>query len=310
MRQTLALRASEPTPMSTAAAPAPAALGAAADERIARYRESVESAIGELVLSSNESILHLGAALRRVQEIASQVQIVSQRATLVALHAVALESRLPREDRRGEDLSRDLRLLTSEVRVASQHADSLAEEVERETHAADERMREVRERVASQLEPPVGEPIDVDVPESEAVVAIPVPSPVLHEAAAAKSESADTAARLLERVREMIQDATQKGERLSSGGERASRTAERLLRRLEEEVRELEGLMVRLAPAGAEALVADPAGEGFEPHPAPAELRLIEEEETPSESASESAPGAEPEEESGDVELDAREERP
>jgi hypothetical protein len=54
--------------------------------------------------------------------------------------------------------------------------------------------------------------------------------------------------RVLERVREMIQDATTKGERLSAAGERSSRAAEALLRRLETETREMEGLLARLAP--------------------------------------------------------------
>ena len=54
--------------------------------------------------------------------------------------------------------------------------------------------------------------------------------------------------RLLERVREMVQDAAQKGERLSAAGERVSRAAERLVRDLEVDVGEIRGLIARLAP--------------------------------------------------------------
>jgi hypothetical protein len=199
------------------------------EDRLGSYREAVADALERLIDAANASVEHLGAALLRVQEIASQVQLVSNRATLVALHAVTLESRLPQEARGGEDLSRELRQLTADVREASQRADELAAEVERQTRAAGERMRSLREHVASHLETlpaaaTSGERARVGVPEP--------------------------AARLLERVREMIQDATQKGERLSAAGERASRAADRLLRRLEDDTREVEGLMVRLAPGG------------------------------------------------------------
>jgi len=261
LRQALASREGreEGALEATLAEPAagePAAAGAAGapvgDERAVRYRDAVEAALEELIDSSNASVGHLGTALRRVQEIAGQVQLVSQRATLVALHAVTLESRLPREERQGEDLSRELRLLTGEVRAASQQADALAAEVERETRAADERMRALRERVAPQLEPPVVEPA--------AIAAAPLSEPAM---------------RLLERVREMIQDATQKGERLSAAGERASRTADRLLRRLEDEAREVEGLMVRLSPAGE--LPVETGGDlDDDAMTAPADLRLLD----------------------------------
>ncbi|MEO5617087.1 MAG: hypothetical protein ABIS67_04900, partial [Candidatus Eisenbacteria bacterium] len=196
---------------------------------------------------------HLGTAMRRVQEIAGQVQVVSQRATLVALHAVTLESRLPREERRGEDLSHELRLLTGEVRAAAQHADQLAADVERETRAADERMRSLRERVAPRLEPPAAESPEamLPAPATAASPASATPADAAAQAAALEAaELSDHSVRLLDRVREMVQDAAQKGERLSAAGERAARAADRLLRRLEDETRDVEGLMVRLSPAG------------------------------------------------------------
>lgn len=260
--------------------PEPAAVETAA-ERVAAWRTAVESAVDELAASSDASVEHLGAALRRVQDIAAQVQVVSQRATLVALQAVAVESRLPREERRGEEMSHELRLLTAEVRTAAEHADTLAVEVERESRVAGERVRMARARVDREMAAAVDEP------------AAPAP------AAAAVSENA---MRLLERVREMIQDATQKGERLSANGERASRSAERLIRRLEEESRELEGLMVRLSPAsaGSREVEAEPA----EPA-APAELKLLEPAAVPA--AERETPVAD---DGDDVELNTGEERP
>jgi hypothetical protein len=200
----------------------PAAAASASDDRLDRYRTAVGGALEELITAANASVEHLGAALIRVQEIASQVQVVSNRATLVALQAATLEARLPREERRGEDMARELRQLTSEVREASQRADALAAEVDRQAHAAGDRMHGLRDHVARQLDPPPA-----------ATVAVTLP---------------DSASRLLERVREMIQDATQKGERLSSAGERASRAAARLMRRLDEETHEIEGLIARFTP--------------------------------------------------------------
>ena len=194
---------------------------------------------------------------------------------------MTLESRLPREERRGEDLSRELRLLTGEVRGASQHADALAAEVERETRAAGERMRSLRSRVAPRLEPPV---------ETPAAIA---PAAAGAETPAAASASSEHAARLLERVREMIQDATQKGERLSAVGERASRTADRLLRRLEDEAREIEGLMVRLSPAGELAAEDQARNDAGESAISAADLRLLDDDDNAS-STGVPAPGETP----------------
>ena len=89
-------------------------------------------------------------------------------------------------------------------------------------------MRGVRERALAKLEA---------LPEASATSA-----PIT-------SRSYDDAQRLLERVREMVQDAARKGERLSAAGERASRAAERLTRRLDEESGEAEALVLRLSPA-------------------------------------------------------------
>jgi hypothetical protein len=87
-------------------------------------------------------------------------------------------------------------------------------------------MREVRERVAERL---------------DRVPAPPAATP-------GTRRGGDDAARLLERMREMIQDAMQKSERLSSAGERVSRAADRLVRDIEDERGELAGLERRLKP--------------------------------------------------------------
>jgi hypothetical protein len=89
------------------------------------------------------------------------------------------------------------------------------------------RMHELREQVARRLE------------------SLPPPA----EVPARGREDLD---RLLDRVREMVQDATAKGERVSAAGERASRAADSLLRALESERREMEGLVARLSPVSQE----------------------------------------------------------
>src|SRR5262249_35129134 len=88
--------------------------------------------------------------------------------------------------------------------------------------------------------------------------------------------------RLLERMREMVQDAGSKGERLVSTAERTSRAAERAARALEESMSELDGLVVRLRasaePSDLHALPSAPRGEDETLPGAPAGtvLRLLE----------------------------------
>ena len=113
--------------------------------------------------------------------------------------------------------------MASSCGTATERTTRLSHEVGDEVASAVERMRTVRQRVAERLE------------------AIPMPT-------ASEPTRARERSRLLERVKEMIQDAGQKGERLSAAGESVSRSAERLVRRLEEEVRELAGMVVRLSP--------------------------------------------------------------
>jgi hypothetical protein len=84
-------------------------------------------------------------------------------------------------------------------------------------------------------------------------------------------DSSDESSRLIERMREMIQDAARKSERLSAAGERVSRAAERLVRGLEEEASELSGLAARLTRPEAVTIGAARPGD-----PARAALRLLD----------------------------------
>src|SRR5262249_19298332 len=127
---------------------------------------------------------------------------------------------------------------------ASDRTTALSREIEGEVASAIARMRGVRQRVAEKLE---------EIPTSHA------PAPT----------RASEPARLLERVKEMVQDAAQKGERMSAAGERVSRAAERLVRRLEGEVQELAGILVRLSPPGPPPQPAETAKATDQP-PSPA----------------------------------------
>jgi hypothetical protein len=66
--------------------------------------------------------------------------------------------------------------------------------------------------------------------------------------------------RLMERVREMIRDATAKGERLSSAGERVSRAAARLQRRVESEATSVGQLAAALQLEGQPKRVGSRSG--------------------------------------------------
>jgi methyl-accepting chemotaxis protein len=196
-----------------------------------RYREVAAAAIEELVSASNESVERLATGLVRVQEIGEQVQVLANRATLIALHVALSDS--GDSGPRPEGLSHDLRSLAGEVRAVTDLTAERFTAIDREVEAAVERMKGLRERVAAKLNeaPPI--------PEAAA-------------AAPSAAQPTEAALRLLERVREMVQDAAAKGERLSAGGERASRAAERLVRRLEEETGTLEGLALRLGATAEE----------------------------------------------------------
>uniref|UniRef100_A0A832HZG3 Methyl-accepting transducer domain-containing protein n=1 Tax=Eiseniibacteriota bacterium TaxID=2212470 RepID=A0A832HZG3_UNCEI len=221
-----------------------------------RWRAAAGEAIEALVAASAESVDHLAGGLLRVHEVAEVVRRIANRATLVALN-VALAGARERGAPASEDLAEDMKRMARDVREATERSDTLAREIEAEVAAAQARMNDVRARVAEMLADLPGLPAE-----------------------AAPGGASGDALRLMERVREMVQDATRKGERLSATGERASRAAQRLVRRLEEQARELEGLALRLGadeagvPEEPRAFEAAGAGEG--PEAARSELRLLE----------------------------------
>ena len=218
-------------------------------EAYERQRGVTASAIEELVAASTESVEHLGRGLARVQEIGDHVHLLGNRATLIALNAVVAPGS-PGAGR-SEEVAEELKTLAREVRAATGSADSMSREIEREITAASQRMKGIRERVAAKLDQ------IQPLPEIEAA---PLPEDLT---------------RLNARVREMVQDATRKGERVSAAAERASRAAERFLRRLEEELREIEALVVRLGPA-ASADARGARGSAPEAASRPGSLRLLE----------------------------------
>jgi hypothetical protein len=224
-----------------------------------RHRGVTAAAIEELITASTASIEHLGQGVKRVHEIGDQVHLLANRATLIALNAVVAT-----EGARTEDMAEELKTLAREVRGATETTDAMSREIEREITLASQHMKGVRERVAVRLE---------QIPELPEIGAAPLP---------------DDLVRLHERVREMVQDATRKGERVSAAAERASRSAERFMRRLEEELHEVEGLVVRLGPATAAG--ARGARGAAEERPRSGPLRLLESE---AERGEEGASGAE-----------------
>lgn len=177
---------------------------------------SAREAIEALVEGSSRTVEHLGRGLGRVEEIASQVPVLANRATLIALNST-LDPAGGKAERADET-----RRLVMDIRAVVDRASKLTLDVERDVAAASSEMQSVRERVAGKLD-------EIQAPPS---------SP----------RALEDVSRLLDRIREMIQDATRKGERLSATGERASRAAESLMRTLETDAREMTGLIARLAP--------------------------------------------------------------
>jgi hypothetical protein len=252
-------------------APLTPAVPAAEAQR--RYREAAAAAIQELVTTSHESVERLAAGLAETQEVGAQVQILANRATLIALRVSLAGSAAAADPRDArvpgspgitmppEGLSHDLRTLATEVRAVTDRTAEHLAILDREVAAASDRMKGLRERVAARLDeaPPLPESAPDPgrgTPPSEAVL------------------------RLLERVREMIQDAAAKGERLSATGERASSAAERVVRLLEEEAGTLEALAQRLGAGGDErpgAALGAPADAGAPGagQARPGDLRLL-----------------------------------
>ena len=233
---------------------------AAADpgELQAAIAGAARQAIETLVEGSTLAVDHLARGLRKVEEIADQVPLLANRATLIALDR-SLGAGLMSEAESAEETRR----LVRDVRAAVERTSTLTRELEAEVAAAAAQMRGVRERVAERLD-------DIRLP-------------------VAPARSIDELSRLLDRVREMIQDATRKGERLSSTGERASRAADGLLRTLETDAREMSGLLARLTPATPEA--SSPSAPDAPASGRPSALRLLGPEQPPSGREERRAPG-------------------
>ena len=210
-------------------------------EAIERHRAAAAAVIQELVTASTESVERLAAGLTHVQEIADQVHTLANRATLVALDAALAGQRgvTPPEAR-----AASLRALAAEVQAVTARTGELSRMVDREVAAASERMRGLRDRVAEHFE-------------RESRTATPGP-----EARAAGGPGFELAGRLLERLRETVQDAMEKGEGLSAAGERASTAARRLARRLEDEIPAIESLIDQLAGISVPAPSAAPGRPG------------------------------------------------
>lgn len=217
-------------------------------------------ALEELVEASQSSVGAIGRAMLRVHDVAGEVQTLSNRATLIAIQAVSAGAR--EAGTAGDEIAAELKQLARDVREITDRTASFAQDIEMAVTEAAQHMGGARARALARL---------------EAAPAIPnVPG---------RERASDDAQRLLERVREMVQDATRKGERLSAAGERTSRAAERLSRRVEAEASEAAAMHVRLKPVG-EAAAPSPAGlrlipietQSSAPVP-PAERRLSREDE-------------------------------
>jgi methyl-accepting chemotaxis protein len=182
----------------------------------------------------------IGTGMMGVQGISTLVQQLANRATLVALHAVTAGSGSAGLE---PGLAEELRHLVHEVRDAADRTSQLSFEIEAAVEDASTVMRDARERALEKLDKPAATP-----------------------AAHSNPRAYDDSQRLLERVLEMVQDATRKGERLSAAGERASRAAERLARRVAEESLEAQALVVRMMPVGGAEAAQSPSRE----------LRLLE----------------------------------
>ena len=203
-----------------AGAPSGTPAPAAAEARQGRVREVLEDLVG----ASLASVDSLGRGLMRVQDVSDQVQRLANRATLIAIQALT---------RTGDPATfgDDLKSLAREVRDATDRTQRFARDIEVAVAEADARMRTAREQALARLEAGAPGPADAGAP-------------------AGPSELSPDVRRLLERVLEMVQDASVKGERVSNASERASSVAERLARRLDANASDAEALVVRLAPVG------------------------------------------------------------
>ena len=193
------------------------------------WRDHAAQAIEELVEVSGASVQRLGEGLVRVREINEQVQLMSNRATLIALNAVVASGRQEPRLLSQENPNTELKQLAREVRTATERVASLSAEIDRAVAAANDSMRDARERVITRF--------------SEIALA-PVPT------AAAPAATTGILTHWVEQLREMVQDAARKGERLSESQEKVSSAVQRVSRHIEDEARDIEGLVARLTPMG------------------------------------------------------------
>jgi methyl-accepting chemotaxis protein len=218
----------------------------------------VHEVLEELVAASYASVESLGRGLLRVEDVSDQVQRLANRATLIAIQALAGTSD-------PATFGDELKSLAREVRDATDRTQRFARDIEVAVGEADARMREAREHALAQLEAGVV----VDAPPAAAPAAPGALGPDIR--------------RLLERVLEMVQDASVKGERVSTASERASSVAERLARRLDGNASDAEALVVRLAPVGEPAPLPAPT-------PGAPGLRLVGDEGLPEAETPDAAP--------------------
>ena len=214
--------------LHTALGVTPAPVSEPTDPLAERARQALE----ELIEASSASVSALGHGLQRVQDVTEQVQRLANRATLIALHGIS-GSATPAES------NDELKQLAFDVREATTRTQRYADDINAAVEAANAGMREARERTVARMSAPA------------APVAPPPP------------RGADTQ-RLMERVLEMVQDTSAKGERVSTATERASSVAERLVRHLGVNASDAQAMVVRLAPVGE---VQEPDSPG---------LRLVE----------------------------------
>lgn len=199
--------------------------------------ERARQALEDLVEASATSVDSLGQGLLRVHDISELVQRLANRATLIAIQTLSGTGD-------PATVAEELKHLARDVREATDRTQAYTDEIDAAVTAADAAMREARTRAIERLSAP--EPV---------------------EAAPTGARAPDTA-RLMERVLEMVRDASAKGERVSAASERASSMAERIARRLEGDATIADTLAARYAAP------EEPAA--TEPEPAPA-LRLVDE---------------------------------
>ena len=180
-------------------------------------------------------------------------RLLYERNPVYALADVTVESR----QLSPETSSAELKQLAREVRSATERVTALSAEIDAAVAAANSTMKDARERVIARFS-------GIGAPQASRVAGPPVPALLTH---------------WVERLREMVQDAARKGERMAESQERVSSAAQRVSRRIEEEAHDIEGLVARLTPMGATSEVppAAPTRDRSDGDPAPSRtLRLLD----------------------------------